>query len=189
VLATLGGAPVEHRTDSLSAAFRNRAADAAEVVAEHNARRRIALHCIACRRVPACLLGSVRPMRRRACVHALLALAAIGPAAAEAPSDLRGVWSPDPACAETSLRHIIGMHTLEWRDGGRRLVFAEVSFLIQADRIGIQVTRAENGDSPLRAGDVVQYRRVPGGIRPLAIERGGSEISIRAPRTFFACRR
>src|SRR5215217_7794687 len=29
-LATLGGAPVEHRTDSLSAAFRNLAADAAE---------------------------------------------------------------------------------------------------------------------------------------------------------------
>ena len=110
-------------------------------------------------------------------------------AAAESPSDPRGIWSPDPACAETSLRHIIGAHTLEWRDGGSRQVRADATFLIQADRIAIRVLRGEDGEGPLRAGDVVRYRRVPGGIRPLAIERGGTEISIRAPRTFFACRR
>lgn len=128
-------------------------------------------------------------MRRRSCVPMLVALALSPPAAAEAPSDLRGIWSPDLACAETSLRHIIGETTLEWRDGGRRLVLAEVRFLIQADRIGMQVRTAENGDAPLRPGDVVQYRRVPGGIRPLVIERDGTETDIAQVRVMYRCRR
>lgn len=128
-------------------------------------------------------------MRRRLCVATLVALAASGQAAAESPSDLRGIWSPDLACAETSLRHIIGANTLEWRDGGRRLVLAEVRFIIQADRIGMQVRTAENGESPLRPGDVVQYRRVPGGIRPLVIERDGTETDIAQVRVMYRCRR
>ena len=128
-------------------------------------------------------------MRRRSCVAALLALALSGQAAAEAPSDLRGIWSPDLSCAETSLRHIVGATTLEWRDGGKRLVLAEVRFIIQADRIGMQVRTAENGESPLRPGDVVQYRRVPGGIRPLVIERDGAETDIAHVRVMYRCRR
>lgn len=128
-------------------------------------------------------------MRRSLPAATLLALAATLPASAEAPSDLRGIWSPDLACAETSLRHIIGEDTLEWRDGGRRLVLAEVRFIIQADRIGMLVRTAENGDAPLRPGDVVQYRRVPGGIRPLVIERDGTETDIAQVRVMYRCRR
>lgn len=115
-------------------------------------------------------------------------LALGGAASAESPSDLRGIWSPDISCAETSLRHIIGENTLEWRDGGKRLVLADVRFIIQADRIGMQVRRTENGEAPLRAGDVVQYRRVPGGIRPLVIERDGAEIDIAQVRVMYRCR-
>lgn len=128
-------------------------------------------------------------MHRSLCAAALLVLAATLPAAAESPSDLRGIWSPDIACAETSLRHIIGENTLEWRDGGKRLVLAEVRFLIQADRIGMLVRTVENGEAPLRPGDVVQYRRVPGGIRPLVIERGGTETDIAQVRVMYRCRR
>lgn len=116
-------------------------------------------------------------------------LALGGAASAESPSDLRGIWSPDISCGETSLRHIIGENTLEWRDGSKRLVLADVRFIIQADRIGMQVRRTENGEVPLRAGDVVQYRRVPGGIRPLVIERDGAEIDIAQVQVMYRCRR
>lgn len=133
--------------------------------------------------------GEAVPHIQRKVAALGIALALGGAASAESPSDLRGIWSPDISCAETSLRHIIGTNTLEWRDGGRRLVLAEVRFIIQADRIGMQVRTAENGESPLRPGDVVQYRRVPGGIRPLVIERNGVETDIAQVRVMYRCRR
>lgn len=126
----------------------------------------------------------------RAVTAVVVMLALGGGASAESPSDLRGIWSPDTSCAETSLRHVIGENTLEWRDGGKRLVLAEVRFLIQADRIGVQVLRtAADGEAPLRPGDVVQYRRVPGGIRPLVIERDGTHTDIAQVRVMYRCRR
>lgn len=129
------------------------------------------------------------PYIHRTVTAVAVTLALGGAASAASPSDLRGIWSPDIACAETSLRHIIGETTLEWRDGGRRLVLAEVRFVIQADRIGMLVRTAVNGESPLRPGDMVQYRRVPGGIRPLVIERDGTETDIAQVRVMFRCRR
>lgn len=114
-------------------------------------------------------------------------LAAILPAAADSPSDLRGIWSPDLACSGASPRHVIGGSTLEWRDGGQRVLLASVEFLIQADRIGIKIVSVEPADALLDVGDVVQYRRVPGGIRPLLIERGGTTIDIAQARVFYRC--
>lgn len=128
-------------------------------------------------------------MHRSFCVATLLVLAATRPAVAESPSDLRGIWSPDLSCAETSLRHVIAETTLEWWDGGKRLVLAEVRFVIQADRIGMLVRTSENGEAALRPGDMVQYRRVPGGIRPLVIERDGTQTDIAQVRVMYRCRR
>lgn len=133
--------------------------------------------------------GKAVPRMHRTATVLTVMLVFSGTASAEAPSDLRGIWSPDPACAETSLRHIIGANTLEWRDRGERLVLAEVRFLVQADRIGVVVRRSENGEAPLRLGDVVQYRRVPGGIRPLVIERDGTAIDIALVQVMYRCRR
>ncbi|WP_439579007.1 hypothetical protein, partial [Elioraea sp.] len=126
-------------------------------------------------------------MSRSSLAAALIAVAVALPAAAESPSDLRGIFSPDLSCAATSLRHVVGADTLEWREGGRRLLMAEVDFVIQADRIGMVVRKVENGDAPLRPGDVVQYRRVPGGIRPLVIERHGTSMEIAQARVFYRC--
>ncbi|GIL02713.1 MAG: hypothetical protein BroJett030_26120 [Alphaproteobacteria bacterium] len=128
-------------------------------------------------------------MRRLFCAAMVLMTVLIRPATAEAPSDLRGIWSPDLACAEASPRHVIGADTLEWRDGNRQVLRASVVFIIQADRIGVRIVSVEPAGAPLAVGDVVQYRRVPGGIRPLIIERGDTMTDIADKRVFYRCSR
>ena len=51
------------------------------------------------------------------------------------------------------------------------------------------VQSVASSEGQLRAGDVVTYLRVAGGIRPLAIERDGTRIDISTPRPFLQCRR
>lgn len=109
--------------------------------------------------------------------------------AVEAPSSLLGAWSPDLSCGATALRHVVGRTTLEWHEGGERLVAAEVHFRLRGNDIAAMVQQVQNGDAPLRPGDIVTYERVAGGLRPIAILRDGTTIDISRPRTFFQCRR
>lgn len=126
---------------------------------------------------------------KSAAAAALLIAALARPGiAVEAPSSLQGTWSPDLACAATALRHVVGPTTLEWHEGGERLVEAKVHFRIRGNEIVALVRQAQNGDAPLRPGDVVTYERVAGGLRPIAIVRNDTTIDISQPRTFFACR-
>lgn len=118
-----------------------------------------------------------------------LGVVALPAAAVEAPSSLRGGWSPDIACRDASPRHVIGRTTLEWREDGDRVALAEVRFRIQGNDIEATVLSVADPEGHLRAGDVVTYRRVAGGIRPLAIERDGTRIDISTPRPFLQCRR
>lgn len=120
----------------------------------------------------------------------LFALFAFPPVlAAQAPSDLRGIWSADPACDENALRHIIGERGLEWREGSRRLAYAETRVQLRGDQIRFEIRSADPTDGPIRAGDVVRYRRVPGGLVPIAIDRAGVVIDLAADRPFVSCRR
>lgn len=118
----------------------------------------------------------------------VLAAALASPSVAvEAPSSLRGAWSPDLSCDAAAPRHVIGRTTLEWREGGERRALAEVRFRVLGNEITASVREVTAGDA-LRPGDVVHYLRVAGGIRPLRIERNGTVIDISAARTFYACR-
>jgi hypothetical protein len=119
----------------------------------------------------------------------LVGAVALPAVAVEAPSSLRGSWSPDFSCGDASPRHIIGRTTLEWREGGERTALAEVRFRIQGNEIAATVQSASRPDGPLRVGDIVTYERVAGGIKPLAIERDGTRIDISTPRPFLQCRR
>ena len=119
----------------------------------------------------------------------LVGAVALPALAVEAPSSLRGSWSPDFSCAQAAPRHVIGRTTLEWREDGDRIALAEVRFRVQGNEIAAAVQSVESPGGQLRVGDVVTYLRVAGGIRPLAIERGGASIDIKAPRPFLQCRR
>ncbi len=126
----------------------------------------------------------------RLAAPALVAVLAFPPVlAAQAPSDLRGIWSADPACDENALRHIIGERSLEWREGGRRIASAETRLQLRGDLIRFEIRSADPTDGPIRAGDVVRYRRTPGGLVPLAIEREGVVIDLAVDRPFVSCRR
>lgn len=109
-------------------------------------------------------------------------------AAVEAPSSLQGAWSPDLACGEAALRHVMGPRTIEWREGGEQRAFAEVRFRIRGNEISATVQTVQAPNGMLQPGDVITYQRVAGGLRPLTIERDGATIDISQPRTFFACR-
>lgn len=124
---------------------------------------------------------------RHAAAALLLAGLAAPAAAVEAPSSLRGTWSPDLSCRKSALRHVIGRSTIEWREGGKQLALAEVRFRVRGNDIEASVREVEAGEA-LRAGDVVHYLRVAGGIRPLRIERDGARIDISRARTFYECR-
>lgn len=118
----------------------------------------------------------------------LLAMTASPSLAVEAPSSLRGIWSPDLSCGADAPRHVIGRTTLEWQGNGKRRVAAEVRYRVQGNEIAATVREVTSGDA-LRPGDVVHYLRLPGAIRPVRIERDGTTIDIPADRAFYACRR
>jgi len=59
--------------------------------------------------------------------------------AAQALSDLRGLWSANPACTEAALRRVIGDRSLEWQEGGRRLVIAETRVQLRGDQIRFEI--------------------------------------------------
>lgn len=123
---------------------------------------------------------------RHAAAAMLLAALAAPAGAVEAPSSLRGTWSPDLGCGENALRHVIGRSTIEWREGGKQLALADVRFRVLGNDIAVSVRKVEAGDA-LHPGDVVRYLRVAGGLKPLRIERDGTSIDIERPRTFYAC--
>ncbi len=129
-------------------------------------------------------------LMQRAAVAALFVVALAPPATAvEAPSSLQGAWSPDLSCGATAPRHVVGRTTLEWHEGGERVAAAQVHYRIRGNEIAALVRQVQNGDAPLRPGDIVTYQRVAGGLRPISIMRNDTTIDISRPRTFFACRR